>query len=136
MKDRSTLRERFLRDHLSVQLGNIASNLARIAYFITREMDQEDIAELFDESKVMVEWAAPSATLEQQFTLVELQRWLVRSRFGWTDISTDAIQRANVVNKAQQWSDQLIAISGLLDEDPLPTANQPENPVSLVATFS
>jgi hypothetical protein len=136
MKDRSKLRERFLRGHVSVQLGNIASKLSRLASFITSEMDQEAIVELFDESKVMIEWAAPSATLEQQFTLVELQRWLVRSRFGWTDISTDPLQRVNVVNEAQQWSDQLIAISGLLDEDPLPTANQSENPVSLVATFS
>lgn len=136
MKDRSKLRERFLRDHISIQLGNIASNLARIADFIPLELEQAAIPELLDESKFMVEWTAPSATLEQQFILVELQRCLVRWRFAWEGIAQDAAQRAGIADKAREWSDQLIAISGLLDEEPLPTANPPENAVSLVATFS
>lgn len=136
MRDRSKLRERFLRDRVAIQLGNIASNLARIADFIRNEMEQADITELFDESKAMIEWAAPAATLEQQFVLVELQRCLVRWRFTWDDIAQDATQRASVVDKAREWSDQLIAISGLLDEDPPLAANQSENAASLVATFS
>lgn len=136
MKDRSKLRERFLRDHVSIQLGNIASNLARIAYFIRSEMEPTAITELLDESKVMIEWAAPSATLEQQFTLVELQRCLARWRFAWDDIAQDAAHRTGVANKAREWSEQLIAISGLLDEEPVSTAKQPENTEALVATFS
>lgn len=136
MKDRSKLCERFLRDRVAIQMGNIASNLGRIAYFITREMEPTAITELLDETKAMIEWAAPSATLEQQFTLVELQRYLVRWRFAWGDIAQDATQRADIAAKAREWSDQLIAISGLLDEDPIPTAKQPENAVSRVATFS
>lgn len=136
MRDRSKLRERFLRDRVAIQLGNIASNLGRIDNFITTEMEQPAITDLLDETKVMIDWAAPSATLEQQFTLVELQRCLVRWRFAWDSIAQDASQRAGVAGKAREWSDQLIAISGLLDEDPLPTANQLENPIVLVATFS
>lgn len=132
----SKLSERFLRDRVAIQLGNIASNLARIADFIRSEMEQAGIIELFDESKAMIEWAAPAATLEQQFTLAELQRCLVRWRFTWDDIAQDATQRTSVADKAREWSDQLIAISGLLDEDPLPAANQSENATSLVATFS
>lgn len=136
MKNRSKLRERFLRDHVSVQLGNLASNLARIANFITLEMEQAAITELLDESKFMIEWAGPSATLEQQFILVELQRCLVRWRFTWADISSDATQRLLVINKAREWSAQLVAISGLLDEEPAPVTKQPENSVSLVTAFS
>ncbi|MFZ4661318.1 MAG: hypothetical protein ACOYNY_30185 [Caldilineaceae bacterium] len=136
MRDRSKLRERFLRDRVAIQLGNIASNLGRIDSFITTEMEQPAITDLFDETKVMIDWAAPSATLEQQFILIELQRSLVRWRFAWDSIAQDASQRAGVAGKAREWSDQLITISGLLDEDPLPTANQPENPIALVATFS
>jgi hypothetical protein len=136
MRDRSKLRERFLRDRVAIQLGNIASNLGRIDNFITTEMEQPAITDLFDETKVMIDWAAPSATLEQQFILIELQRSLVRWHFAWDSIAQDASQRAGVAGKAREWSDQLITISGLLDEEPLPTANQPENPIALVATFS
>lgn len=136
MKDRSKLRERFLRDHVSIQLGNLASNLARIADFIPLELEQAAILELFDESKFMVEWAAAAATLEQQFILVELQRCLVRWRFAWHDISADATQRALVIDKAREWSERLLAISGLLDEEPTPIRNQPETPASVVATLS
>lgn len=135
MRDRSKLRERFLRDRVAIQLGNIASNLGRIDSFITMEMEQSAVTDLLDETKAMIEWAAPSATLEQQFILVELQRSLVRWRFAWADIAQAATQRASVANSAREWSDQLIAISGLLDEDPLPVANQPEAPVSFVATL-
>lgn len=136
MRDLSKLRERFLRDRVAIQLGNIASNLGRIADFIRMEVENTGITELLDETKAMIDWAAPSATLEQQFTLVELQRALVRWRFAWADIAQDAIQRVSVAAKAREWSDQLIVISGLLDEDPLPATNQPEAPVSLVATLS
>lgn len=136
MRDLSNLRERFLRDRVAIQLGNIASNLGRIAGFIRSEIEQAAITDLLDETKAMLEWAAPSATLEQQFILVELQRCLVRWRFAWDDIAQDATQRADIAAKAREWSEQLIAISGLLDEEPLPAANQPEAPISFVATFS
>lgn len=127
---------RFLGDQAPMQLGNLASNLTRIADFIPREFEQAAIPELLDESKLMVEWAAPSATLEQQFALVELQRCLVRWRFAWHDISADATQRAIVISKAREWSDHLLAISRLLDEEPIVVRNQPEKSTSLVATPS
>lgn len=82
MRDLSKLRERFLRDRIAIQLGNIASNLARIDNFIRMVMEQAAITDLLDETKAMIEWA------------------------------------------------------GLLDEDPLPAAKQPENPVPLLVTFS
>ncbi len=135
MRDLSTLRERFLRDRVAIQLGNIASNLGRTSAFIQSEIEQAAITDLFDETKAMIDWAAPSATLDQQFILVELQRSLVRWRFAWADIAQDATQRVGVADKAREWSDRLIAIAGLLDDEPLPLANQSEAPVSFVATL-
>jgi len=119
MKDRSKLRETFLRGDLSTQLGNLASNLARISIYTEDVQYQEIVEQLLDESKLFIEWVAPLAELEQQFVLVDLQRCLVRWRFTWSDISLDATQRAIVANKTRQWSDQLLAMSGLLEE---PTA--------------
>jgi hypothetical protein len=115
MKDRTALRERFLRFSLPIQLGNLASNLARIDAWSDDVRAQQIVEHLIDESKFFIEWAAPGAELEQQFALVDLQRRLVRWQFAWSEIWNDSARRAAVAAEARQWSNRILAMSGLLD---------------------
>lgn len=120
MKDRSRLREKFLGTDLPTQLHSLAANLARIATSSEDTQKQEVIMHLLDESKLLIDWLAPTVELEQQFILADLQRCLVRWQFGWSAIVSDATQRLTMADQARQWSNQLWAISDLLtSEEPI-----------------
>lgn len=114
MKDRSQLREKFFRDDLPTRLSNLAVNLAHIATYTEDAQAQEVILQLLDESKLLIEWLAPSMELEQQFILVDLQRCLARWRFTWPQIVSDARQRSAMADQVRQWSDQISAMANLL----------------------
>jgi hypothetical protein len=73
MKDRNVIQERYLCDELSIRLGGLAANLARVKSF-SDHPDHRDIVEsLLDESKFFIEWTALDAEPELQADLVELQ---------------------------------------------------------------
>ena len=114
MTNRSQLRERYLRDSLSVRLGGLAANLARVQSFSDNPAHGAVVAQLLEESAWFIEWAAPDAPADTQVVLVECQRVLARWRLSWATIWTDPTRRAEVAGLAGEWSQQLLSLSGLL----------------------
>lgn len=97
------IKKRFLKDKLAVQLGSIAANLARVDSFSRMQNNKKVIADLIEESKFFIEWAAPQASLNIQEELVSLQL-----KLALYPIKKDA------VNSAGKWAQRLIKLSGLL----------------------
>ncbi|MBI1761193.1 MAG: hypothetical protein HYR56_07125 [Acidobacteria bacterium] len=106
--------QRFLRDPLPVRLGNLASNLARLKAFAQRPELSEAAQRVVYESKHFSEWAARDADLATQAELRALQRQLARWQCGWAALWPDAQQRAALSDTADDWSQRLLACSGLL----------------------
>lgn len=106
--------ERFLRDPLPVQLGNLASNLARLKAFAQRPELSEAAQRVVHESKHFSEWAAHDADLAIQVELRALQRQLACWQLGWATLWDDAQQRLSLSTTAEAWSQRMLACSGLL----------------------
>ena len=107
-------RERFSRDELPVRLGNVASNLARIAAFASRQEMAEAAIRVVWETKHFTEWAGLSATLPVQAELVTLQRCLVNWQTDGLDIWSRVEKREQVRKMAEHWSRRVLELSGLL----------------------
>ncbi len=114
MKDRTAIRERYLRDILPVRLGGLAANLARINSFSDHPDHRGVVEGLLDESKFFIEWTASDAGLELQAELVELQLQLACWQLNWKKIWNDPAQRVAVAGKARIWSERVLERSGLL----------------------
>ncbi len=114
MKDRTAIRERYLRDKLPVRLGGLAANLARVKSF-SDHSDHRDIVEsLLDESKFFIEWTASDVELNLRVELIQLQLQLARWQRAWSGIWADPTRRAAVADQAGVWSKRVLAMSGLL----------------------
>ena len=109
MKDWAALRARYQRDNPAVQLGGLASNLSRIAWFARRQ-SLNDALPVFRESKYFTEWAAPSCSLEQQGVLAELQLELALWERSWGN----RLSPMDIAQEAQRWSAHLLTSAGLL----------------------
>ncbi len=106
--------ERYQRDPLPIQLGNLASNLARLKSFAQRPELSEAAQRVVYESKHFSEWAAGAADLATQVELRALQRQLARWQLCWTTLWDDAQQRLALAATAETWSQRMLACSGLL----------------------
>jgi len=113
MTNRSGLRERYLHDPLSVRLGGLAANLARVRSFSDNPAHGEVVARLLEESAWFIEWAAPDAPLGTQVALLDCQRVLARWRLSWAQIWADPKRRAEVAERAGASSQQFLSLSGL-----------------------
>jgi len=107
-RDWASRRKRYERDVPAVQLGNLASNLSRLAWFARQSADT-DVALVFRESKYFTEWAAPHCSVEQQALLAELQRQLADWERQWGKHKPPSA----IAQEAQQWSGRLLESSGL-----------------------
>ena len=117
MRDYTKTRHRYLRDSLPVRLGGIAANLARVKSFSTHAENGILVNSLVDESKYFIEWTAAEADVDTAAELVELQLQLVRWQRTWATIWPDPIKRQEVSEIAKHWSDRVLEMSGLLDEE-------------------
>ena len=115
MRDWAALRERYLRDALPLRLGGLAANLARVKSFSDHTDHRDVVHSLLDESKFFIEWTAPSADLDVQVELVELQLQLARWQRAWADIWSSPVRRGAVAEQARLWSERVLRMSGLLD---------------------
>jgi hypothetical protein len=113
-KNLEALRERFQRDDWAVQLGNIASNLARLAKLPEHLAHRERVESLLLESEYFIEWAVPKAPMESQEKLVDLQLQLALWRHAQPAPWFDPLKRTQVRREAQEWSDRVMEMSGLL----------------------
>jgi hypothetical protein len=129
MRNWNALRERFVRFRFAVQLGNIASGLASLDNYISDPLPQEVITSVLEESKFFVNWALLGADLPQQFELAVLQQRLIQWQLHWAEIGSDPVQRAAVAAEAHQWSDRILAMSGLLN--PVEEATGSVDPVTV-----
>jgi hypothetical protein len=114
MKNYQHIRERYLRDPLPVRLGGLAANLRRVQSFVTHGANRDAVESLLDESKHFVEWTARETEIDNAAQLVELQIQLARWQRNWDRIWADPEARQQVGVQSQAWSDQVLALSGLL----------------------
>jgi hypothetical protein len=113
MKDWTAIKERYMRDDLSVRLGGLAANLSRIKSFAGNESNRSVVESLIEESKYFIEWTAREAEVETAAQLVELQLELVRWQFKMPQSWPDANHRKQIADKSALWSKQVLASSGL-----------------------
>lgn len=114
MKYSAVLQQRYLRDPSPVRLGGLAANLARIESFSDHVEHCDVVRNLLEESKFLIEWAAPDLRLDVQAQLVQLQLRLALWELDWTRIWPDSEQRMAVAKQAQLWSRRVLEMSGLL----------------------
>lgn len=114
MKDMKGIRERYSRDTLSIRLGGLAANLARIKSFSEDPNHREIVESLLDESKFFIEWIAVDAAVDKAAELVELQIQLAQWQLHWADIWADIVKRMKVAEQAHHWSKRVLDMSGLL----------------------
>jgi hypothetical protein len=108
-------RERYLRQSIPVRLGGLAADLARIASFTEVHADTA-VEGLLDESRAFIEWSAPEAPIDDAAQLVEIQRALTHWRSIWALAQKDPLKREELARQAKTWSDQVLDMSGLLDQ--------------------
>lgn len=114
MRDMTAIRERYLRDGLPIRLGGLAANLARMKSFSALSQAREAVEGLIEESKFFIEWAAPEAELETQVELVQLQLQLSIWQASWNELWDNPESRQTVSTSADQWSQRVLDMSGLL----------------------
>ena len=114
MKDRSSIRGRYLRDTLPVRLGGLAANLSRIKSFAAHEAGRDAVESLIDESKYFIEWTAADAEIHTAAELVALQIQLARWQCSWSRVWVDLEQRRRLAEESSVWSKRVLELSGLM----------------------
>lgn len=115
MRDLAAKRERFMRDPVPIRLGGLAANLARVESFSTHDALRDAVGRLLLESSHFIEWTAAEADLNVKAELAELQRQLTEWQDALADIWPDPAGRASVAHEAGNWSQRVLAASGLLE---------------------
>ena len=115
MKNRERIQERFLKDSLPVRLGSLAADLRRLASAARRMGGAEHVAAMIEESQYFVEWTAAELEPEKASQLVNIQIMLALWKRSWPEAQKQPAQRSLLALTAEQWSDQVLHISGLGD---------------------
>jgi hypothetical protein len=114
------IEQRYLQDDLSVRLGGLAADLARIVSFSDNPESAPVIKSLLEESRWFIEWSAPDLLpdrVDDAARLVDIQRGLTHWYRTWHEAQNDPAQRAKLSEQARVWSDEVLAMSGLLNEE-------------------
>lgn len=114
MKDYTAIRQRYMRDDLSVRLGGLAANLLRIKSACNHDANCDLVVGLLNESKHFIEWTAAEAEIDKAVELVELQIQLASWQYTWPAIWSDPVRRREVAEQSGRWSDRVLELSGLL----------------------
>lgn len=108
-------RERYLRDPVPVRLGNLASNLSRIAHLAHRAGAEQTLIGQMEESKYFIEWTGPDTALGLQPDLARLQvklaLWQARTARG--ELSEGV--RDEMARQASEAAGIVLRASGLLE---------------------
>jgi len=114
MNKRAKLREQFLHEPVTIQLGTLATNLAKINAYINDTENESLIRHLIDESRFFIDWTVPSLRdFEQQYQLAQYQRQLTQWLAHWKIMWVDPVQRRNIATETARWSQQVWQMSGL-----------------------
>lgn len=104
---------------IPVRLGGVAADIARIAS-IAQVPAVAAVTSLLDESRAFIEWGAPDLLpdrVNDAARLVEIQQGLTYWRSIWDQAQHDPTACAQLAEQAQQWSDEVLAMSGLLNTE-------------------
>ena len=115
MKDYGTIRHRYLHDALPIRLGGLAANLLRVRSLMANARNQPVVEGLLEETKLFIEWTAAETDWDTAAELVELQVLLAGWQQAGAALWTDATQREQTALSAQNWSERVLELSGLLD---------------------
>ncbi len=114
-----TRRERYLKQSLPIRLGGLSTDIARVSSF-AEIPDIRAVETMLEESRAFVEWSAPDLLpdrVDDAARLVDIQRGLTRWYRIWNDAQHDPAQRAQLAAQARAWSDEILKMSGLLDQE-------------------
>ena len=114
---RPEIRERFLRDAVPVRLGNLASNLSRLASCARRPAQWETVLTLLSESERFIEWTGPEAADALQPELVRVQVELAWWGLRWPKVHADVPEQERLATQARSRADFILEQSGLLGAD-------------------
>jgi hypothetical protein len=115
MKDRTDIRNRYLKDDLPTRLGGLAANLLRIKSFSLHQNNRDAVESLLDESKYFIEWTVRDADINVAAELVELQVLLARWQYRLESIWSQETQMKQLSDQSSIWSDRVLRFSGLLE---------------------
>jgi len=107
MRNIEIIKNRYLKDDLSVRLGGIASNLARIASCSLNPANCEAVVSMLEESKFFIEWTAPDTSNDIKAFLVELQIQLAFWQLVWTEVCNDPQKREEFAHLTKFFSQTL-----------------------------
>lgn len=112
-----TIHMRFLKQPLSIRLGGLAADLARVSSF-AKIPDALATNTMIEEGRAFIEWSAPDLLpnrVDDAARLVDIQRELTHWYWIWHEAQHDPAERAKLAQQAQAWSDEILEMSGLLD---------------------
>ena len=114
MKNKEKLYQRFMRDPLPRRLGGLSATLGRISSSARESIDADQVTNLLDEAKHLIEWTAAEAEPEIGYRLVEMQILIVLWQKIWIKTEATREQRILLATQAKQWADQTLEFSGLV----------------------
>ena len=103
-------RERYMQDPLPRQLGNLASNLGRLASCAQNPLTHHSVPGVLLESCRFAEWAAERAPYETQVILADTQQAVVRWASTWKHGARDPM----MPTEAERRAEELLKIAGLI----------------------
>jgi hypothetical protein len=110
---RQGFQARFMRLPLEKQLGNIATNLNRIAAYSGSGSSEAGILFFVRETIEMTTWALNTTESSMQTTLLELQELLAMWDDEWHGIWVDEKRKPQMQAQALAWSERLLEMAGL-----------------------
>ncbi len=104
-----------MRDPVSIRLGGLAANLARVSSISNNPDNIVAAHGLMEESKHFIEWTAPEAKDETTLELADLQRKLAQWQRNLNSDWHDGQRRMEIGKQAKALSEIVLQRSGLLD---------------------
>ena len=101
-----------------MRLGGLAADIARVSSF-AEIPDGRAVETMLEESRAFVEWSAPDLLpdrVDDAARLVDIQRGLTHWYRIWNEVQNDPVQRKQLVEQARAWSDEILEMSGLLEQ--------------------
>jgi len=114
MSDEAVLKERYLRDAIPIRLGNMASSLKRLGYFVVLNKYDETVLQLIQECWLFSSWTCPEVNLETKTELDALQGDLKTWESNFQTSNEDEHWRAQIFSACERWANRLLDLSGLL----------------------
>ena len=95
-------RERYMNDPLPRQLGNLASNLGRLASCAQNPLTHHSVPGVLIESCRFAEWAGQKAPYETQVVLADTQQAVVRWSSAWKLGMPDPMMSKEAARRAEE----------------------------------